>query len=102
MFSTRVSNELGAGNPEKARSAVRVVMFIAVAEAGVVSGTLLASHRILGYAYSNEEDIISYVSKMVPLVCISVITDGLQGILSGYFFSSIMTTHIIFTKHGRR
>lgn len=83
MISTRVSNELGAGNPEKARSAVRVVMFIAVAEAAVVSGSLLMSHSILGYAYSNEEAVISYVSKMVPLVCITVITDSLQGVLSG-------------------
>ncbi|XP_078169347.1 protein DETOXIFICATION 12-like [Carex rostrata] len=81
--STRVSNELGAGNPEKARSAVRVVMFIEVAEAVVVSGALLTSHSILGYAYSNEEAVISYVSKMVPLVCITVITDSLQGVLSG-------------------
>ncbi|KAJ4749342.1 Protein DETOXIFICATION [Rhynchospora pubera] len=81
--STRVSNELGAGNPERARSTVHVVMFIAVAEAACVSATLLASHRILGYAYSNDEEVVSYVSKLVPLVCISVITDGLQGVLSG-------------------
>ena len=58
-------------------------MFIAVAEAAVISGSLLMSHSILGYAYSNEEAVISYVSKMVPLVCITVITDGLQGVLSG-------------------
>ncbi|XP_020105374.1 protein DETOXIFICATION 14-like isoform X1 [Ananas comosus] len=81
--STRVSNELGAGNPEGARSAVRVVMFLAVMEAAIVSSTLLASRKILGYAYSNEEEVIAYVTKMVPLVCISVITDSLQGVLSG-------------------
>lgn len=81
--STRVANELGAGNPEGARSAVRVVMSIAVTEAVIVSGTLLASRRLLGHAYSSEEEVVSFVAAMIPLVCISVVTDGLQGVLSG-------------------
>ncbi|KAF7036921.1 hypothetical protein CFC21_047433 [Triticum aestivum] len=80
---TRVANELGAGNPEGARSAVRVVMSVAVTEAVVVSGTLLLSRRLLGRAYSSEEEVASAVAVMVPLVCITVVTDGLQGVLSG-------------------
>ena len=83
MRSTRVANELGAGNPEGARSAVRVVMSIAVTEAVIVSGTLLLSRRLLGRAYSSEEQVVSAVAAMVPLVCITVVTDGLQGVLSG-------------------
>ncbi|KAJ3681396.1 hypothetical protein LUZ60_015885 [Juncus effusus] len=81
--STRVANELGAGNPDRARSAVRVAMFLTVSEAAIVSGTLLASHRVLGYAYSNDEEVLSYVSRMVPLICVSVVTDSIQGVLSG-------------------
>uniref|UniRef100_A0A453FCX8 Protein DETOXIFICATION n=1 Tax=Aegilops tauschii subsp. strangulata TaxID=200361 RepID=A0A453FCX8_AEGTS len=81
--STRVANELGAGNPEGARSAVRVVMSVAVTEAVIVSGTLLLSRRLLGRAYSSEEEVASAVAAMVPLVCITVVTDGLQGVLSG-------------------
>ncbi|CAM0882152.1 unnamed protein product [Alopecurus aequalis] len=81
--STRVANELGAGNPEGARSAVRVVMSIAVTEAVIVSGALLLSRHLLGSAYSSEEQVVSAVAAMVPLVCITVITDGLQGVLSG-------------------
>lgn len=83
IYSTRISNELGAQNPEGARLAVRVVMFIAVTEAVVISATLFAFRRIVGYAYSNEEEVAHYVTKMVPLVCISVILDNLQGVLSG-------------------
>ncbi|CAM0954023.1 unnamed protein product [Alopecurus aequalis] len=81
--STRVSNELGAGNPEGARLAVRVVMFIAVTEAVVITGALLASHRILGYAYSSDKEVVEYVNAMVPFICISVAADSLQGVLSG-------------------
>ncbi|ONK67856.1 uncharacterized protein A4U43_C05F4520 [Asparagus officinalis] len=81
--STRVSNELGAGNPEGAQLAVQIVMFIAVTEAIVVSSTLFALRKVVGYAYSNEKEVIDYVMEMLPLVCISVIMDSLQGVLSG-------------------
>ncbi|KAM3412524.1 hypothetical protein ACQJBY_003938 [Aegilops geniculata] len=81
--STRVSNELGAGNPEGARLAVRVVMSIAVTEAVLITGALLASQHILGYAYSSDKEVVDYVNAMVPFICISVAADSLQGVLSG-------------------
>jgi len=83
ICSTRVSNELGAGNPEGARQAVRVVMFIVIIETIIVSASLFALRRIVGYAYSNEKEVTDYVMEMIPLVCISVIMDSLQGVLSG-------------------
>ncbi|KAJ1284839.1 hypothetical protein BS78_03G235700 [Paspalum vaginatum] len=81
--STRVANELGAGNPDGARSAVRVVLSMAAIDAVIVGGTLLAARRLVGMAYSSEEEVISSVATMVPLVCITVVTDCLQGVLSG-------------------
>ncbi|GJM93542.1 hypothetical protein PR202_ga10106 [Eleusine coracana subsp. coracana] len=81
--STRVANELGAGNPEGARSAVRVVLSMAVMDGVIVAGALFASRRLLGAAYSSEEEVISFVAAMVPLVCITVVTDALQGVLAG-------------------
>jgi len=84
MSSTRVANELGGGNPEGARSAVRVVMCIAVMEAAIITVILLASQHILGYAYSSDKEVVAYVNAMVPFVCISVAADSLQGVLSGH------------------
>ncbi|XWS22442.1 hypothetical protein CRYUN_Cryun29cG0034800 [Craigia yunnanensis] len=81
--STRVSNELGAGNPQAARVAVYTVMLVAVLETLVVSGTLFASRHVFGYVYSNEKEVVDYVTTMAPLVCVSVILDSLQGVLSG-------------------
>uniref|UniRef100_A0A0E0HHW4 Protein DETOXIFICATION n=1 Tax=Oryza nivara TaxID=4536 RepID=A0A0E0HHW4_ORYNI len=81
--STRVANELGAGNPEGARSAVHLVMSIAGTEAVLVTGMLFAAQRILGYAYSSDEEVVTYFTSMVPFVCISVAADSLQGVLSG-------------------
>jgi multidrug resistance protein, MATE family len=84
MGSTRVANELGAGNPEGARSAVWVVMCIAVLEATLVTSALLASQHVLGYAYSNDKWVVAYVNAIVPFMCVSVAADSLQGVLSGY------------------
>ncbi|KAK6252716.1 hypothetical protein QUC31_014436 [Theobroma cacao] len=81
--STRVSNELGAGNPQAARVAVYAGMVLAVLETLVVSGTLFASRHVFGYVYSNEKEVVDYVTTMAPLVCVSVILDSLQGVLSG-------------------
>ncbi|XVF11665.1 hypothetical protein REPUB_Repub08aG0046700 [Reevesia pubescens] len=81
--STRVSNELGAGKPQAARVAVYTVMVLAVLETLVVSGTLFASRHVFGYVYSNEKEVVDYVTTMAPLVCVSVVLDSLQGVLSG-------------------
>ncbi|GMJ13115.1 hypothetical protein like AT1G15160 [Hibiscus trionum] len=81
--STRVSNELGAGNPQAARVAVYAAVALAGLETIVVSGTLFASRRVFGYVYSNEKEVVDYVTIMAPYVCVSVILDSLQGVLSG-------------------
>ncbi|GMI63657.1 hypothetical protein like AT1G15150 [Hibiscus trionum] len=81
--STRVSNELGAGNPESARMAVKVGVSMAVTEAVVVSTALFFSRNIVGYAYSNEKAVADRVAAMAPLLCISLITDSIQVVLSG-------------------
>uniref|UniRef100_A0ACD5ZMG1 Uncharacterized protein n=1 Tax=Avena sativa TaxID=4498 RepID=A0ACD5ZMG1_AVESA len=80
---TRVSNELGAGRPRAARLAVRVVVFFAILE-GLVMGVLLVSVRhIWGHAYSDEEEVVVYVAKMVLLNAVSNFLDGIQSVLSG-------------------
>ncbi|XP_028121806.1 protein DETOXIFICATION 12-like [Camellia sinensis] len=82
--STRVSNELGAGNPQGARVAVFAVMFLAVMEPTIVSTTLFATRHVFGYIFSNEKEVVDYVTAMAPLVCFSTIMDGFQGVLAGY------------------
>jgi multidrug resistance protein, MATE family len=90
MNSTRVANELGAGNPEGDRSAVRIVMTIAALEATLVTSLLLASQHIVGYAFSSDKEVVAYVNAMVPFVCVSVAADSLQGVLSGYIFLTLL------------
>ncbi|KAH9681351.1 protein DETOXIFICATION 12 [Citrus sinensis] len=41
------------------------------------------SRRVFGYVFSNEGQVVDYVTTMAPLVCLSVIIDSLQGVFSG-------------------
>ncbi|XP_022881059.1 protein DETOXIFICATION 12-like, partial [Olea europaea var. sylvestris] len=81
--STRISNELGAGNPQGARVSVISLMLIAAVEGLTVSTILFISRHVFGYIFSNEKEVVDYVTNMAPLVCLSVIMDCIQGTLSG-------------------
>ncbi|KAI4352154.1 hypothetical protein L6164_006433 [Bauhinia variegata] len=58
-------------------------MLLAVIEAVIVSATLFSCRHVLGYAYSNERQVVKYVAVMTPLICLSVFMDSLQAVLSG-------------------
>uniref|UniRef100_A0ACD5V867 Uncharacterized protein n=1 Tax=Avena sativa TaxID=4498 RepID=A0ACD5V867_AVESA len=82
-ITTRVSNELGAGRPKAARLAVRVVVFLAISE-GLAMGVVLVCVRyIWGHAYSDEEEVVAYVAKMLLLISVANFLDGIQCVLSG-------------------
>ncbi|XP_074295591.1 protein DETOXIFICATION 12-like [Silene latifolia] len=81
--STRVANELGAGNPERARTAALAALVIQVGCGILVSSTLFASRRVFGYAFSDDKEVIDYAASMAPLVCLNILIDGLQAVLSG-------------------
>ncbi|XP_062109988.1 protein DETOXIFICATION 14-like isoform X1 [Humulus lupulus] len=81
--STRVSNELGAGNPRAARLALGAVMFLAVSQSIIVSSVLFAGRNAFGYIFSNDKEVVDYAMNMAPLVCLSVIFDSLHATLSG-------------------
>ncbi|XP_058185281.1 protein DETOXIFICATION 6-like isoform X3 [Rhododendron vialii] len=81
--STRVSNELGAGNPDAARLAVWAVIALDAIEDTIASATLFCCRHILGRAFSNDKEVVDYVTDMAPLLCISIIMDSFQAVLSG-------------------
>ncbi|RVW87747.1 Protein detoxification 10 [Vitis vinifera] len=86
MFcSNRVSNELGAGNSQAAQIAVWAVILLAVLDAVTVSTVLFSCRYVLAEAYSSDKQVVGYVAVMTPLICISIMMDSLQGVLSGLF-----------------
>ncbi|KDO39258.1 hypothetical protein CISIN_1g036434mg, partial [Citrus sinensis] len=66
LCSTRVANELGAGNPEPTRLSTCVVIFLAVAEAAIGSVALFCCRNVLAYLFNTDKDVVNYVSELVP------------------------------------
>lgn len=83
LYSTRISNELGAGNPNAAQCIVRVVVILAIVDGVFVSTLFFCFRHVLGYAYSNDEEVVYYVEDIVPILCGSFTADSLVGALSG-------------------
>ena len=51
---------------------------------GFVIGYILFSIRnVWSYAYSNEVEVVEYISTMMPLLVPSTFMDAIQGVLSG-------------------
>ncbi|TMX02932.1 hypothetical protein EJD97_019252, partial [Solanum chilense] len=81
--STRVSNELGAGKPEAAKLAARTVLLLAIVEGLLLSGIAVAARDVWGYIYTNEDEVVKYLSTIMPVLALSNFMDGIQGVLSG-------------------
>ncbi|KAL1213132.1 Protein DETOXIFICATION 9 [Cardamine amara subsp. amara] len=81
--STKVANELGAGNPRGARDSASAAIVIAAVESVVVSSTLFLSRNVWPYAYSNVDEVMHYVTDITPILCISILMDSFLIVLSG-------------------
>ncbi|XP_057810712.1 protein DETOXIFICATION 16-like [Salvia miltiorrhiza] len=81
--STRVSNELGAGNAARARLAVIVAAAIAASEGVIIGAITVLARNVWGKLYSNEGEVIVYVARILPLLALSDFLDGFQCVLSG-------------------
>lgn len=94
FHSIRVSNELGGGNPEAASLAVRVVLSIAFIEGVLLVSAMILLRHVWGHVYSNDKQVIRYVSVMMPILAISSFLDGIQSALSGIPHSYLMSYFI--------
>ncbi|KAK3198893.1 hypothetical protein Dsin_022308 [Dipteronia sinensis] len=81
--STRVSNEFGAGNLEKAKSAMAVTLKLSVLLTLIVVLTLAFFHNIWAGFFSNNPEIIKEFASLTPLLAISITFDSIPGVLSG-------------------
>ncbi|RAL46612.1 hypothetical protein DM860_004891 [Cuscuta australis] len=81
--SVRISNALGGDKPEAAKLALLTVVVLSAAEFLLASGALFSLRSVWGYVFSYEEEVSGYVEEMVPLLCLSIMLDGTQAVLSG-------------------
>lgn len=51
---------------------------------GISIGLVMFLVRNLwGYAYSNEEEVVEYIARMMPILAVAFLVDDLQCVLSG-------------------
>jgi len=81
--SVRVSNELGAGNPKSAAFSVVVVTMLAFILSVLISAVILIFRDYISYIYTDGEDVAAAVSKLTPLLALTLILNGIQPVLSG-------------------
>ncbi|XP_051216685.1 protein DETOXIFICATION 16 [Lolium perenne] len=82
-ISTRVSNELGAGQPNAARLATQVIMVLGILSSLSVGLLMILVRNLWGYAYSNEKEVVDYISRIMPILAVTFLFDDMQCILSG-------------------
>lgn len=81
--STRVSNELGAGHPQAASLAVRVALFLVLADGIMMVLVMILLRKIWGNLYSSDTHVIKYVAAVMPILATCSFLDGIQSVLSG-------------------
>ncbi|XP_050218901.1 protein DETOXIFICATION 18-like isoform X1 [Mercurialis annua] len=81
--STRVSNELGANNPGRAKNAMLITLKLSVFLALVINLALVIGHNTWASLFSSSSTIIDAFASVTPLLAVSITLDAVQGILSG-------------------
>ncbi|KAI8552540.1 hypothetical protein RHMOL_Rhmol06G0274900 [Rhododendron molle] len=81
--STRVSNELGAGNPDKAKHAMVVTLMLSLVLTLIVVLALAFGHTIWAGFFSDSITTIKKYASMSHFVIISIILESITGVLSG-------------------
>ncbi|KAJ0046109.1 hypothetical protein Pint_04603 [Pistacia integerrima] len=81
--STRVSNELGAGNVNRAKNAMAVTLKLSVLLALILVLALAFGHNIWASFFSDSTEIIKKFASLTPLLALSIMFDSVQGVLSG-------------------
>ncbi|KAH1218412.1 Protein DETOXIFICATION 19 [Glycine max] len=81
--STRVSNELGAGNPEQAKHAMNVTVKLSFLFSFCFALALGFGHNIWIQLFSGSAKIKEEFASMIPLLAISIVLDAVQGVMQG-------------------
>ncbi|CAI9088692.1 OLC1v1023097C1 [Oldenlandia corymbosa var. corymbosa] len=81
--STRVSNELGAEKPQRAKHAMYVTLKLCVVLGAIVISALGFGHNIWAGFFTGTSEKIAKFASMTPFLMTSIFIDFIQGILSG-------------------
>ena len=79
-----MSNELGAGNPDKAKQAMAVTLKLSVLLALLIVLSLAIGHDIWAGFFSDDLSIVKAFASMTPFLAISIAIDAFQVVFAGF------------------
>lgn len=80
---SKVSNELGAGNLDRAKNAMAVTLKLSVLLALIVVLSLGLGHNTRAGFFSDSSEVLKESASFTPLLVSSITVDSVQGVLSG-------------------
>ena len=80
---TIVGNSLGAGMAEVAKIAAVIAPSLTIIGTVILAGILLISRNQLGYVFTGDEEVVTQLSTLVPLMALYIMMDGVQATLTG-------------------
>lgn len=83
LLSTRVSNELGAGQPQAARVAAISAIFMAIVEGTMLSFAMVMLRNVWGHVFTSVKEVVAYVGRIMPIVAAVSFLDAIQITLMG-------------------
>ena len=95
LFSVRVSNELGAGNPKSAFFSVWVVTVLCGTITVILAIVILCLRNYISYLFTEGETVSNAVADLCPLLAITLILNGIQPVLSGKFQIVFACVHVV-------
>ncbi|KAI8089358.1 mate-domain-containing protein [Halteromyces radiatus] len=81
--ANRVGNALGAQRPKQAAMASKVALAAACVVASINASMLVFFRHQWGYLFTDDEDVVMAVSKVLPIVAVFIFGDNMAGIADG-------------------
>ncbi|KAF3780121.1 DETOXIFICATION 50 protein [Nymphaea thermarum] len=82
-ISVRVSNELGAGNPRRAKFAVVVVVISTFIIGLAISAVLFILRDYYPKVFTSSQEVQALVNQLTLLLALTIVIDNVQPVLSG-------------------
>ncbi|CAH8253317.1 unnamed protein product [Arabidopsis lyrata] len=81
--SVRVSNELGAEHPRRAKFLLIVAMITSVSIGAMISMTLIVVRDKYPEIFSDDEEVRGHVKQLIPKLALTIVINNIQPVLSG-------------------
>ena len=81
--SSRIGNLLGAQRPRDAARAAHCAAVLSVLNGTLILAVLMSTRNVFGKMFNDDERVVDLVAKVLPLVALFQIADGLNGSCGG-------------------